>query len=150
MHNCLHCIIPPYMMEKLVNNATTSIAAKNQLHSKEIDDKLRMRRQFYNALSEATKKAVAIQTLKKPSQKQTVNREVYTAGNKEILPGKLVRKEGGDPVKDADVNNVYDAAGYTWDFYYSIFGRNSVYPEVFLCCLQYILPCSRFAFVMVF
>jgi len=53
-------------------------------------------------------------------------REVYTANNKRVLSGKLVRKEGQPPVADKDVNRVYDAAGDTWQMYYSIFDRNSI------------------------
>lgn len=126
MHSCLHCIIPPYMMQKLINEPSSRVDLLKQVSSKEIDDKIRARRQFYNALSVATRKALTIHPLKKHAQKETVNREVYTASGKEVLPGKLVRKEGEKPVRDSDVNNVYDAAGFTWDFYYSIFGRNSI------------------------
>jgi len=53
-------------------------------------------------------------------------RSVYSAENHEELPGKLIRKEGGQPADDQDVNAVYDGAGATWDFYYSLYGRNSI------------------------
>jgi Zn-dependent metalloprotease len=56
----------------------------------------------------------------------TVDRAVYDAQHKSVQPGKLVRKEGSSPIADLDVNNVYDYAGATWDFYYSLFGRNSI------------------------
>jgi Zn-dependent metalloprotease len=42
------------------------------------------------------------------------------------LPGNLVRQEGGQPSRDKAVNEAYDNAGTTWDFYNKIFGRQSV------------------------
>ena len=126
MYNCLHCIIPPYMMQKLINQTSSRTDLLQQIASKEIDDKLRGRRQLYNALSESTRAMIKSRPLKKSAKTITVNREVYTALNKEVLPGKLLRKEGEKPIKDTDVNNVYDAAGFTWDYYYSVFGRNSI------------------------
>ena len=53
-------------------------------------------------------------------------RTVYDARNKQTLPGKLVRSEGGAPSKDVAVNEAYDGAGSTYDFYSHVFQRNSI------------------------
>jgi Zn-dependent metalloprotease len=53
-------------------------------------------------------------------------RTVYDAHNARALPGKLVRGEGDAPVRDAAVNEAYDGAGQTYDFYQRVFGRNSI------------------------
>jgi Zn-dependent metalloprotease len=42
------------------------------------------------------------------------------------LPGTLVRTEGDPPSADAAVNEAYDGAGTTYDFYRDVYGRDSV------------------------
>ncbi|WP_224249325.1 M4 family metallopeptidase [Hyalangium gracile] len=53
------------------------------------------------------------------------NRKTYTAGNGTRLPGTLVRSEGQAPSSDAVLNMAHDNAGFTYDFYFSKFGRDS-------------------------
>jgi len=53
-------------------------------------------------------------------------RTVYDAQNKRALPGKLVRGEGSAALKDVAVNEAYDGAGSTYDFYSRVFNRNSI------------------------
>jgi len=55
----------------------------------------------------------------------TRNRKTYTAGNRTTLPGTLVRSEGQAPVSDAVLNQAHDNAGFTYDFYFARFGRDS-------------------------
>jgi Zn-dependent metalloprotease len=53
-------------------------------------------------------------------------RTVYDAGHKTRLPGKLVRSEGDKPARDKAVNEAFDGAGLTYDFYWEILQRNSI------------------------
>jgi Zn-dependent metalloprotease len=54
-------------------------------------------------------------------------RTVYDAGSQQQTPGKLVRGEGDPPsATDPAVNEAYDGAGATYDFYQSVFNRNSI------------------------
>ena len=53
-------------------------------------------------------------------------RTAYDAQNGSTLPGKLVRGEGAKPTSDVAVNEAYDYAGDTYDFYDQVFGLNSV------------------------
>ncbi|MDP1567448.1 MAG: M4 family metallopeptidase, partial [Polaromonas sp.] len=53
-------------------------------------------------------------------------RVVFDAGTNMLLPGKSARTEGGKPVRDAAVNQVYDNTGITLDFFLKVFGRNSI------------------------
>jgi len=55
-------------------------------------------------------------------------RKVYDDGNTSTdLPGTLVRSEGDLPVSgNDDANYAYDYTGLTYDFYYTMFGRDSV------------------------
>lgn len=123
----VQCIIPPYMAEKLMQKSESKPSAfKTKVQAFATDDKFRSKRQLFSKLSHGAKRVLLHESLKKATKKAAVNRAVYTAKNKETQPGTLVRKEGQAAVKDEDVNRVYDAAGYTWNFYYSLFGRNSI------------------------
>jgi len=44
-------------------------------------------------------------------------RTIYNAHNSEILPGDVVRSEGGPPSGDQAVDEAYDGLGATYDFY---------------------------------
>ncbi|MFD0876603.1 M4 family metallopeptidase [Massilia pinisoli] len=54
------------------------------------------------------------------------HRTVYDAHNGTRLPGKLVRTETAGPVADAAVNEAFDGAGATYDFYLQVLHRNSI------------------------
>jgi len=54
------------------------------------------------------------------------HRLVYDCKHQKELPGALRRREAQPPCDDADVNRAYDAAGTTYDFYRTVFGRDSV------------------------
>ncbi|MTV39703.1 M4 family metallopeptidase [Duganella radicis] len=53
-------------------------------------------------------------------------RTVYDAQHKSSLPGKLVRSEDGKPSTDQAVNQAFDGAGATYDFYREVLKRNSI------------------------
>jgi Zn-dependent metalloprotease len=55
-------------------------------------------------------------------------RTVYDCGHKQPSPprGKLVRSEDGAASKDINVNQAFDAAGTTYDFYETTLKRNSI------------------------
>lgn len=54
------------------------------------------------------------------------HRLVYDAGGSDQLPGVLRRSEGGGAVNDKAVDEAYDGAGLTYDFYSTLFNRNSL------------------------
>jgi Zn-dependent metalloprotease len=53
-------------------------------------------------------------------------RTIYDARNGFDLPGVLIRGEGDPSVSDPAVNEAYDGAGATYDFYWEVFARNSI------------------------
>ena len=53
-------------------------------------------------------------------------RTIYDAENGMELPGRLVRSEGDAALKDISVNEAYDGTGKVYDFFYKVFGRNSI------------------------
>jgi Zn-dependent metalloprotease len=54
------------------------------------------------------------------------HRTVYDARHGTRLPGKLVRVENGAPVADTAVDQAFDSAGTTYDFYQQVLHRNSI------------------------
>jgi Zn-dependent metalloprotease len=55
-----------------------------------------------------------------------LRRTIYDEKHSEVTPGKLVRGEGDPASKDVAVNEAYDYSGDTYNFYDSVFSRNSV------------------------
>ncbi|MGZ5492523.1 MAG: M4 family metallopeptidase [Thermoanaerobaculia bacterium] len=53
-------------------------------------------------------------------------RTIFDARNTRDLPGKRMRGEGDPAVRDASVNEAFDGAGRTYDFYKKVYGRNSL------------------------
>ncbi|MGI4022413.1 MAG: M4 family metallopeptidase [Janthinobacterium lividum] len=124
-NSSVHCIIPPYMIAALIEkNKEKAEIFKSKVNNLTLDEQIRSRRKVFTTLSNEDQKIVTEAPVK--DSPIAPNREVYTANHKQTQPGKLVRKEGQSAVADEDVNNAYDAAGYTWSFYYDLFGRNSI------------------------
>jgi Zn-dependent metalloprotease len=53
-------------------------------------------------------------------------RTIYDAGERRILPGKIVRTEGERRTRDDAVNEAYDATGKTYDYFRRVHDRRSV------------------------
>jgi Zn-dependent metalloprotease len=53
-------------------------------------------------------------------------RTVYDARHRTTLPGRLVRAEADPPTSDASVDEAYDGAGATYDFYEAAYARSSI------------------------
>jgi Zn-dependent metalloprotease len=53
-------------------------------------------------------------------------RTIFDAHNTRDLPGKRVRGEGDPAVRDNAVNEAFDGAGKTFDFFKRVYGRNSI------------------------
>jgi len=55
-------------------------------------------------------------------------RTIYDCGHRATQPprGKLVRGEGDPATRDATVSDAYDNSGFTYDFYDTVLGRNSI------------------------
>jgi Zn-dependent metalloprotease len=57
---------------------------------------------------------------------RTKRRTIYDAEHLRVLPGRCVRTEGERRTRDAAVDDAYDAAGRTHDFFRRVFGRQSI------------------------
>jgi len=114
--NPLQCIVPPYMVEQMAHSSDARIRER-ALVSLAHDAAVRAARAV------AREVGPRVTAVLLPPGRQ---RFVHSAGNKDMLPGKLVRAEGQPPVADPCVNEAYDFSGDTFDFYLERFGRNSL------------------------
>lgn len=114
--NPIQCIIPPYITDELVKSADPQVRSRAIAQVRMAS---RMR-----AFREAAQAMPTLMAAMAPNKKK--NRLMYDAGQKDQLPGKLVRSEGQPKVSDAAVNEAYDGAGETYDFYDKLFQRNSL------------------------
>jgi Zn-dependent metalloprotease len=114
----LHCILPPYILERLAESPDA-----------------RIRRQAIDAIAQSAALRATRSTLAAmgamaaiPSPRGRKHRLVYDAKNGSFasLPGTLVREEGDKATKDAAANEAYNHSGYTYDFYKRVFDRNSL------------------------
>ena len=55
-----------------------------------------------------------------------LQRTVYDAQNRTSLPGEIARREGDHSTGDIVVDEVYDALGKTYDFFWSVYQRDSL------------------------
>jgi len=114
MAACTCFIVPPKMLRKLADDAATEEERNRLLDQVEISAHLRGQR------SVAPLRTAFVASIGEK------NRDVFDAHNKSTLPGKLVLEEGGKPSSDQAVNQAYDGAGTTYDFYHEVLQRNSV------------------------
>ncbi|WP_432244777.1 M4 family metallopeptidase [Arthrobacter sp. G.S.26] len=119
MHTPFCTIVPPYLLRRLARqdapqfSAAARAAREALVHVRSV--------QAARTRSAAAGPAGVRQTAPGP-----VNRTIYDAGNAEVLPGKLVRKEGEPDTGDLAQDEAYAGLGSTHRLYADVFGRNSV------------------------
>ncbi len=106
------CIVPPHMLESVAVNGNQE-QRRWAFNTLNVTAQFRGRRNAVGAINFAVS----------PGEKR---RTIFNAKNTEELPGILARGEGDPPTTDEAVNEAYDAAGLTFDFFYEIFERNSI------------------------
>jgi len=110
-HHVCH-VIPPHILDKLAEHPDYRERAMRSLVE---SARLRGRRDVLSQFASA---------LAVPAG--TKRRTIYDAQGQTDLPGVLVRGEGDGPVKDVAVDEAYDYAGDTYDFYMTAYERNSI------------------------
>ena len=112
----VQCIVPPYMVEAMAHCADAAVrdgALVALAHCAAV----RAVRDFAGRMPSM---------MVAPSPTGRKHRLVYDARGKDTLPGKLVRGEGESKATDPAVNEAYDHSGDTFDFFHTLFGRNSL------------------------
>jgi Zn-dependent metalloprotease len=108
-HVC--CIVPPHILRKLAENPAYRDQA---LHTLETSEQLR-----------GARLTTPFPPL--PAAPGVKHRTISDAKHATTLPGVTVRDEGGAvSPSDRTVNEAYDYSGDTYDFYSTVYGRNSV------------------------
>lgn len=111
-HCPICCILPPYMVDEIVQNGDANQRAL-ALQTLRASEQFRGRREAVGGIS----------FLASAGEKR---RTIFDAKNSQQLPGTLVRGEGDPPSEDPAVNEAYDSAGATYDLFDQIFERNSI------------------------
>jgi Zn-dependent metalloprotease len=119
----IQCILPPYMVRAIANNGSAKQRA-DALQTLSVDTTFRALRSSLLLLNPRPARRVRA-LMGEPAKR----RSIYTANQTEDLPGDLVRTEGSAPSKDVAVDEAYDGLGATYDFYWDVYGRNSIDDE---------------------
>ncbi|KAI5467692.1 metalloprotease [Mariannaea sp. PMI_226] len=115
-------IVPPHVLRSL----SQSEEAEEHVRDRAVRDLHHLEGLMQQKLAPAEDAGTA--QLAKPS-KTSPKRSVYDAhhtSRESKLPGKLVRKEGDEAVKDKAVNEAFDNVGIVLDFYNKRFNWNSI------------------------
>jgi Zn-dependent metalloprotease len=125
---CACCwIAPPFLLDRLIKEGSPEErdAAEATLVTATA---LRTRRAIISEIVQEHPEVELAATglLPQPTGKR---RSVYDAEHeisRALLPGQLKRAEGDPPDSDDAINEAFDGAGLTYDFYEQVFGRDSI------------------------
>lgn len=118
----MHCIISPNVLKRLAQDTTDPAMNEILTRTLVISASLRGQREMLGAMRSIMPSLVM-------SQK---HRTIYTANNKQLnmnqLPGKQLLDENQPlkPTTNLAVKEAFEGLGKTYDFYKSVFNRNSV------------------------
>ncbi len=118
--NPVQCILPPYISDKMKNSGKhePEESLDNQLRNY----RMRSDRKFFSALPHADQLVLAVKKAKAVKPKPVI--EVHNVKKGYSLPGVLMT--AAQIARDKEAKNVFNGVNATWDFYYSLFKRNSV------------------------
>ncbi|MBV6624911.1 MAG: M4 family metallopeptidase [Rivularia sp. (in: Bacteria)] len=106
------CIVPPYMLEQMAVNGSPR---QREWAFETLNLSAQIRGRRFN-----------LGNMQVTPQTSGKNRNIYDAKNLQELPGEIVRSEGDAATEDEAVNEAYDAAGATYDFFKEVCDRNSI------------------------
>lgn len=104
--------MPPYLLENIVAHGTPRLSQCAR-HTLLADDRFRAR-------------AGAIALPPGSAQRGESARYVYSAGQRQTLPGTLVRSEGENERGDPAVDEAYEGLGETYRYFWDIHQRHSI------------------------
>jgi Zn-dependent metalloprotease len=119
----LSCIMPPHILREIAQrgNPAQRAAATNTLALDATFRTLRASPRVFGSRSNALPPPV-------PAAKR---RTIYTARHQQQLPGEIVGTEQKPPTRASDVAayEAFQGLGSTWDFYFDVYGRQSIDDE---------------------
>lgn len=107
-------IVPPYILEALARHGDEQVRAA-AARTLGLSAEFGRRRFLERGLREEASP---------PARRE--NRLIYTAHERETLPGTLVRSEGDPGHGDVAADEAYAGLGATWDLYEEVYDRNSI------------------------
>jgi Zn-dependent metalloprotease len=107
-------ILPPHILDKLAENGSKADRDR-ALQNLQAASEFRGERRIIGRMPALLGLA--------PGMKR---RTIYDAKSGTTLPGTLIRTEGQAAGKDVAANEAYESSGDTYDFYKTVFGRNSI------------------------
>lgn len=119
----LQCIIPPYMVDKLIKNKDEKIS-KLGLVNKIESSKLRYERSLIQSLDKKSKQS--IKTIVARSAAPTASPRIDIYDSEHTKARQWTRINNPASSADADVRRAYQGSKITWDLYFNIFNRNSI------------------------
>ncbi|KAK2669704.1 hypothetical protein RAB80_015230 [Fusarium oxysporum f. sp. vasinfectum] len=144
---CRHFIVPPHLLRAIADSEANADkirhAARRTLAARDTYTKVRAERMVALTVPRGYQRQQIIppHILRSLSQSEESEENVRDRAKRDLqhveglmqqkldeadLPGKLVRKEGGDKVKDEAVNEAYDNVGIVLGFYKEQFNWNSI------------------------
>ena len=105
-------IVPPYILDAIARRGD-AVERARALETLLQTERLRGHRDAYGGVCPTV-----------PAGEE--RRTVYDEAGSSVLPGRLVRGEAGRASKDPAVNEAYDGAGATYEFYEKVFCRSSI------------------------
>jgi Zn-dependent metalloprotease len=124
--NPIHCILPPYMTDKITDMLSGTNESFTDSFSEVAgtsDNAFRNKRKLLASMPQVKRsfRSAASASVTK------LHREVYDANESPMSVGQLIWKEGQKIMpKSKDAVNVIEGAGNVWNFYKKLFNRNSI------------------------
>jgi Zn-dependent metalloprotease len=118
----IQCILPPDLLHRLAMQGDEEVR-RAALRALMLDQRFRVTR----AESAARAGGRMLRPVTFARIGGHVQRTIYDQHHRETQsPGEVVRGEGQAAVADASVNQAYDGLGYTYDFYWKVYERDSI------------------------
>lgn len=115
---CRWGIVPPELLRRIAQNGTPP-QREAALATLAADHSLRFARATSQLMGGGQRFALTAPEFAR-------RRTIFDAGHRETLPGKPVRVEGQRASRDAEVNEAYAGLGTTFDFFATVYDRNSI------------------------
>jgi Zn-dependent metalloprotease len=117
-----HCILPPDLLDRLAR-AGDELLRTAALDTLQLDHQFRLTRaEMASRLGGRLSRPITFARIGGKPQRTIYNQQHSTSQT----PGTVARAEGQAAVADIAVNQAYDGLGYTYDFYWTNFQRDSI------------------------
>jgi Zn-dependent metalloprotease len=118
----LSCILPPDLLDRLARAEDEAIRTA-ALDTLQFDHRFRLTRaEMASRLGGRLSQPITFARIGGHPQRTIYDQQHST----NQTPGKVARAEGQAPVADLAVNQAYDGLGYTYDYYWTNFQRDSI------------------------